>query len=355
MTTDYDAAVLAVKYAGLQLPRCPRLAPWLVAVALGDDRLQIRSAESSHTLSHPQLSRIFRQIETLLDGRHTVDDIVGAVGAAAEPATVVFLLKLLHGKGLLQPGRDDADSGDAADASRRFPQQFQFLSHFVADASSLLAALAVARVGLVGAGQLHDFVLAAAPSVGLDHVAKVDESGLRGSHAGSRLASLDLLVACADSPAPGFFDHVNRACIETGTRWLRVTLIGTGAELGPTVVPMQTACYTCFDLRVRTHQGQDLEGYLQYRDHLNARGRPVEEGSLAPFSSIIASHAILEVVRVLTAFAPATTIGRFYEFSAVSPVAIPHDVLRVPRCPACSRCSAPTEPWDLGLASLDAD
>src|SRR5690242_7909796 len=127
MTSDRDAAILAVKYAGLQLPNCPRLAPWLVTVALGDERLQIRSAESSHTLNHPLLTRIFRQIETLLDGQHTVEEIVGAVGEAAEPTTVVFLLKLLQGKGLLQPGLNDSHSGGAQDTSQpRFQKQLQF-------------------------------------------------------------------------------------------------------------------------------------------------------------------------------------------------------------------------------------
>jgi hypothetical protein len=117
---------------------------------------------------------------------------------------------------------------------------------------------------------------------------------------------------------------------------------------------MQTACYTCLDLRLRTHQ-PELEGYLAYRAHIGTVGSRGDEGSLAPFSSAVAGQVALEVTRILTGFAPAVTIGRFYEFSAVSPIAISHDVLRVPRCTSCGRRRTVAEAWDQGLALMDTE
>src|SRR3954467_10212216 len=95
-----EATLSAARYAGLRLPSRPVLAPWLLAVELGDDRLQLRSAESSNTLTHPLLVEVFRRIEPLLDGRHTVDEIVSSVESDVLPTTVVFLLQLLEGNGL---------------------------------------------------------------------------------------------------------------------------------------------------------------------------------------------------------------------------------------------------------------
>jgi hypothetical protein len=51
-------------------------------------------------------------------------------------------------------------------------------------------------------------------------------------------------------------------------------------------------------------------------------------------------------MRLLIGFAPAATIGRFQEFSAVSPIAISHDILRVPRCESCGRRRTFAEAWD---------
>src|SRR5262249_22669333 len=99
-----EAALAVARTAGLELPKRPHLASWLVPVELGDGRLQLRSAESSHTLTDPLLARIFRRIQPLLDGRHTVEDIASSADSDVFPTTVVFLLKLLQGRGLLQPG-----------------------------------------------------------------------------------------------------------------------------------------------------------------------------------------------------------------------------------------------------------
>jgi bacteriocin biosynthesis cyclodehydratase domain-containing protein len=345
-----DAAVSAARYAGLPLPGRPRLTPWIIAVDLGDTRLQLRSAESSHTLAHPLLIRVFRSIQALLDGHHTVDEIVSSVDVDVLPTTVVFLLKLLQGNGLLQPGVEDA----ALDGKEqeRWERQLRFLSHFVPDASAAQGMLAKARVGLAGSGGLRHAILSAIASTGIGRITELhDPSALL---TGAQPRDLDLIVACQESPAFAFFDGVNRACLVSGTRWLRVAIYGTSAQLGPTVVPNQTACYTCLDLRFQTHQ-PELDGYLAYRAQVGACGSRIEEGSVAPFWSAIAAQVALEVMRLVTGFAPPVTVGRFFEFGAVSPVAIPHDVLRVPRCTSCGQRRAYAEAWDQTVLPIDLD
>jgi len=331
-------------YAGLRLPERPRLAPWIRIVDLGDDRLQLRSAESSHTLSHPLLAQIFRRIMPLLDGDHTLEEIVAVVDSDVLPTTVHFVLKLLQGKGLLQPGVGEGALGEKEQA--RWQKQIQFLSHFVPDASRVQSVLQKARVGLAGSGALRQSILAAMEAVGLGEIAALPEPDAGRGH-----PSLDIIVACADSPAFTFFDAVNRACLASGTRWLRVCLAGTSAELGPTIIPRQTACYMCLDLRLRTHQ-PDPDAYLAYRTQSDRHG---DEGFIAPFLSAVAGQVTLEVIRLLTGLAPAVTVGRFYQLGAASPVATPHDVLKVPRCPCCGRRRTTAEAWDQNLAGMDSD
>mgnify|MGYP006144446679 CR=1 FL=1 len=47
----------------------------------------------------------------------------------------------------------------------------------------------------------------------------------------------------------------------------------------PTIVPRQTACYTCLDLRRRTHE-TDLDGYLAFRAQMVARAPAADAGRL---------------------------------------------------------------------------
>jgi len=78
----------------------------------------------------------------------------------------------------------------------------------------------------------------------------------------------------------------------------------------------------------------------------------VDEGSVAPFYSLIAAQTALEAMRLLTGFSPPVTVGRFYELSALSPAAASHDVFRVPRCPSCGRRRTMAQAWDRDLAGI---
>jgi bacteriocin biosynthesis cyclodehydratase domain-containing protein len=336
------SALSAVRYAELDLPDQPRLAPWVVPVDLGDRRLQFRSAESAHTLTHPVLVGAFRHIEEFLDGEHTVEEITSLAGGELQSATVVFLLKLLHGNGLLQHGGSDPVPESSEDES--WHRQVRFLSHFVPNASRAQSVLANAQIGVVGSAEMRQAIVSAFRSIGIDGITQLSEPATWLTESGAGPAGFDLVVACGVEPGFSFFAAVNRACLATRTRWLRLTVSGTSAQLGPTVVPYETACYTCLDLRRQTHE-DELDGYLAYRDRAGEIDGVRDDGSAA-LSSVLCGQAALEVMRILVGHAPPATFGRYYEFSAASPVATPHDVLRVPRCASCSRAGFYAEAWD---------
>jgi bacteriocin biosynthesis cyclodehydratase domain-containing protein len=318
---------VAAQVARVELPRRPLLAPWATVVELGDDRIQLRGAEHAYTLRHAFLVDVFRAVAPLVDGTRTADELAAAAPVGVEPTTVVFLLKLLQANGLLQ----EAGTVDAGELDAWAPQ-LRFLAHFVPDAAAAQAALLSARVRVAGSGAVAAAVASTLGSVGVTAL-EPDDDGVP-----NELAEVDLLVACADGPAYAFFDGVNRACLESRTRWLHVCVNGTTGFLGPTVLPGQTCCYTCFGLRMQAH-APELEVY---------RAQPADEGALAPLASALAAEAALEVARLLTAFAPAATVGRLVEVTATSPLRHAHDVLKAPRCPACGPSSPPRSPWDLG-------
>jgi bacteriocin biosynthesis cyclodehydratase domain-containing protein len=344
-STATQTIALAAQVARVELPLRPRLAPWVTVVDLGDERLQLRGAELAYTIRYAILIDVYRAVEPLLDGTHTVEEIAAAGEPDIAATTAVFLLKLLQANGLLQAG----PHGDAATAEALMPwdRQLRFLGHFLPDPEAAQAILLRARVSVVGDNPLAAEVASALGSVGIAATVPAAPAEIPRS---PDAAEADFVVACQESRGLAFFAAVNDACLERGTRWLRVAMNGTTAQLGPTIVPYETCCSTCFDLRVRSHE-TDLDGFAAYHAHPGC----ADEGVLAPLRAALAAEAALEAARILTGFLPAATIGRFYELSTRSPERVGHDVLKVPRCPSCGAGRPAREPWDLALAGLAAD
>ena len=126
---------------------------------------------------------------------------------------------------------------------------------------------------------------------------------------------------------------------------MHLALVGTTALLGPTFIPYQSACYVCYDKRIASNVS-DLEDYLTYRKQLEESPASSNEGVFLPLWSVLAGQAAMEAARVISAFAPPKTIGRFYEIQVTSPGAVGHDVLRLPRCSACNPSGPKREAWD---------
>jgi bacteriocin biosynthesis cyclodehydratase domain-containing protein len=331
----------AVRAAQIELPRRPRLAPWLTIVDLGDGRVDLRAANFVYGLRQSLLADTFRRVAPLLDGGHNVEEIARGGGEDVLPTTVVFLLKILAAHGCLQEAEPAAAPATAERS--RWEGQLRLLSRLVPDAARVQAVLACARVRLVGDDPLAAVLAEELRSCGVGDVSRAQAatpdgaSGETGERAQPRV---DLAIVCLESPGFATLDAVNAASMRSGVRWLRVVLCGPVAHLGPTVVPHQSACYACFDLRWRSHE-DELDRFLAYR----AQPATADEGALAPYRSLVAAQAAIEALRLLSGFSPPTTIGRFYELDLRSPLATPHDVLKLPRCPACGRHAPAREAW----------
>ena len=348
MTEETSATV---DYITVPLPQKPRLAPWITLVDLGDDRLQLRGAEYSFTLQHPLFIEIFQVVHPLLDGQRTVEEIVSSRDPKYLPTTITFLLKMLRANGALQEGVVSPPPPLTSEFLKKHESQVQFLSHFVLDPVGTLAQLHQVRVALIGSDSIRKRIQQSLLSMGFSSPTEIEEPSKKVEFDPSllqkevigQLKEVDFLIACQDTTDFQFFEAINRACLETQTRWMHVSISGTRGILGPTIIPRQTACYTCYDKRLASN-------ILELQDHL-AYQKQTElsksEGFLSPLWSTLAEQVSLEMARIISGFAPSQTFGRLYEFDATSPMVENHDVLRLPRCPSCNLREPKRETWDL--------
>ena len=126
---------------------------------------------------------------------------------------------------------------------------------------------------------------------------------------------------------------------------MRVSIEGTSAILGPTVVPSQTACYSCYDRRLFSNNSEP-EHYSAYKNQVNQTLGSIDNGFFPPLWSLLGSYAAIEAAKIISGFAPPATIGRFYKIQGMVPSVVGHEVLRVPRCPACGSKSPRQDPWN---------
>ena len=227
-------------------------------------------------------------------------------------------------------------------------------------ASSAARALAVGGVGrIVLAGDRHGGVDTPAAELQA-HGCQVDQlvGQISDSAAWEGIVStVDLVALCADDMSLAAYDRTNELCVRHGTRWTSARIDRTHGIMGPFVVPGETACYACFELRSRANA--DHPGDHAALSEHRKLPRPDRSGSwpvALEFGSILGNALALDIRRVLGGGFVSTTFGRVLEIDFHSLETHSHEVLKLPRCPVCTRLvDRPlSRIWDLPGGKLRA-
>jgi bacteriocin biosynthesis cyclodehydratase domain-containing protein len=147
----------------------------------------------------------------------------------------------------------------------------------------------------------------------------------------------DLLIYSPDRFDEAVCRRLNDLCLSRSVPLLIYRRRSFDVELGPLVVPRQTACYVCYDLR--------RKAALSESEALMEAGE-LDPGSLS--FPVGAEWLALEAVKFLTRVAEPVTRGRLSRFNVLTGLMTVHPVLKLPRCPACGvhRCRPTRKLWE---------
>jgi bacteriocin biosynthesis cyclodehydratase domain-containing protein len=169
---------------------------------------------------------------------------------------------------------------------------------------------------------------------GVDHRVSYNplETAGMGDPVGWRLPEgLNLLIICDEGFDPERYDSINRLCLQHDLSWISYRSLGARYEIGPTIVPRQTACFHCLELR----RIANSDSYETHRDAWRALAmRSVGLGSLNV--TFGADLLALEAIKILTGFSRPVTYGSLFTLDLLTFEATVHPVLKIPRCPQCS-------------------
>jgi bacteriocin biosynthesis cyclodehydratase domain-containing protein len=123
---------------------------------------------------------------------------------------------------------------------------------------------------------------------------------------------------------------------------------GVVGRVGPFVIPRNTACLECVNLRLLAHAGgPELHAYQQYRLR-NEEVVPPAWPTHPLFVRAVAGLFGVELVEVAMK-RPSATTGGFVEYRVGGAAAERHPVVRVPGCNTCRPQSPRRVAWDVRL------
>jgi bacteriocin biosynthesis cyclodehydratase domain-containing protein len=149
------------------------------------------------------------------------------------------------------------------------------------------------------------------------------------------LKETDCALVCLDSPAPALLEAFNEAALQTKTVWLRGQVYRGEGIVGPVVIPGQSACYKCFELR-RNANLSNYEEVMQFESRLKEMPQiRTDSNTLRPIAALTASLLALEALRILSGVSPPQLVAKYIRLDFRSFDFAPHRFLRLPNCPAC--------------------
>jgi adenylyltransferase/sulfurtransferase len=344
----------------------------------GDEILRFRSERRAITLKGRSFREFSNRVIPLLDGEHSFEEIAANAAGVIDADALETSLMFLAEQGLI---RDDADTTLVPSESSRLEPQLNFFHEIAGDAEAVqrrLASSTVSVIGLAGPGAVAAEALAAA---GVGEVRFVDPDPVtnadaylapayRDADAGSprvtvlarRLAEgatssrltafgepLDddeavaraigdsSFVICAlDRGRASIAYKLNRACLQSGTRWISCESGGHTVVVGPGIEPGVTACYLCYTMRgvACADRPEDAFAFQRFLDRRKTDDSARRE-RLSVSSGLAGNLLALEALKVVGGFGSFATRGGLKVLNLLDLSLQGHVVLRKPWCPAC--------------------
>jgi bacteriocin biosynthesis cyclodehydratase domain-containing protein len=279
----------------------------------------------------------------LLDGRRTTEEIFGVLlnsGFELEPVFGAY--NFLEDRGLLIEAL--VDDGLTHEERTRYARQMTEFSEFplawrpststeTLPDRGLRAQLSLkaAHVTVVGKGVVSSYVMEMMARAGFGRITEVGEPERYASEHKS-----DLIIYCPDR-----FDEIdctklNALALATQSPLLLYRRYRFAVEVGPLIIPKETACYRCL---VQRRAGAHADGALTSAPGTDEHALNIPLG---------AEMLTYEAIKRIAALGEPVTQSRIWRLNLLSGVVSLHSVLKLPRCEACGnhKVRPPQRLWE---------
>lgn len=287
----------------------PRIKPFYHVEVVEPDTVFLLTETAYQILT----GRVYKNLIPLLDGHHTMVDLIMALDGKVFPPEIFAALNQLGKQGYLDGGYSGQEP--AVDA------YWQTLNVPV---PNVYQQLTTKRVHIQTIGACDPAPLQAAlETVG---IGVTDD------------AQADLLVVVTDDYLREPLEAINQTQINLGQPWVVLKLIGTISWLGPFFSPPDSACWAC--LKERIQSNRQIESYILNKKQ-ETTPLPTSRGFTASTLQTTALLAATEIAKWVALGKTTTLHNQLITLNHLDGAISKHMVVRRPQCAACSQSSKP--------------
>ncbi len=361
-----------------QLPSHPKLRPGIDLVTIDHEKVLVRTASRTILLSGEFVASQFPVLLGQLDGSHTLEQLAATLDENARPQLEQFLSIMLEKGILCEEGTCSATTPPLTTPKPNSHGQAYWDLYGGAE-NETRTALWSSTVVISNLGGIGTSVARALASSGIGNLVLVDPArvtesdhlfgyparnigAFRAATIAAQLAeeylvnvtpiseSIDdisnwneivgkahIVALCSDNMSLAGYEKTNEACVRAETRWISARIDRARAIIGPFVVPQQTACFACFELRQRANSEHPDDHSAMYKHWKQVAACPSNWPFIGPFGSIVGNYLALDILRVLGGKHLSAAHGRLLYLDLHGFETQFHEILKIPRCPVCSR------------------
>jgi adenylyltransferase/sulfurtransferase len=343
----------------------------------GEEALVFTSERRRVVVRGHSFREFLDHIVPLLDGTHTLEEIQHEVADVFEPQDVADSIALLTQHQIVE----DAERMPlSAEVQRRMEPQLNYLRELHPAPAEVLERLGAATVSVVGMGALGAVAATALAAAGVGSVRCVDslpvtitdpylaqlfsldDVGLprvdvvrRRIRAVNPAATVELIadelpdetamreavagstfvLGCVDPGLSSLMYRLNRACLAERIPWCAGRVTAFDGLVGPTVIPYESACYLCYQMRAVACADDPEEAMIALKEQDRRKSDDSPHRENLAFGAGMVGHLLgLEAFKAVTGGRPASA-GRLLTVDMMQGTMIKHVVLRKPWCPDC--------------------
>ncbi len=319
----------------------PKIPEYFDIMEVSKDKLLFKSPERSISLRGKSLSLV-KTLLPYLKGELELKEISN--NSEISGKEVKEILKLLSEKGLIS---DNVNS----EHSKLSKEKINFFARKMGNEklSQLKITLKKAKITIIGAGEIGLNTLRSLINYNIGEITIIDKNldkqdkefkdfknikWYKKEIDENAIKDSDIVLFCSDKPDFKTHHSINELCVKNNKVWISARFDGLTGEVGPLVVPKKTACYNCYDKRIKSNL-ENIDERLVFEKHLE-KNEAANYGGLNQFYTVIAEYLSLEVIKYLTKYETPATLGAvfFLDFDKYENELC--KVLKIPRCPICS-------------------
>ena len=312
----------------------PKLKP-IDLIPMEGDRLQIRHMERVFVLEGSSVRTILPVVIPHISGDLTFDEIVEKTGV--EASVVAQLLTLLDSKRLLEEGESESFHISPKEIEQK-KEYLDFFSSFPHDSLKTLEKLKNSTINIVGEGVIASEICSELKNVGVFvnfySVKEIDGAKTIEAYDREFFKNIDNALTVLAFPhfPVGVLEDANEIFTERKISFLPVYIEHMKGIVGPLVIPGETPCFKCFELRVDANQDHFSE-YQSYKNYLKSENKFITPPSFLQKSLVY--FPVMESIRILSECEFPSLLGYFIELDFATMESTRNLVLKLPRCPVC--------------------